>query len=236
MSRSCKIAVSQQREHCRRKGPSCGRPAAPTLLALGSGWGGGGDSAPPLSEITADTCQGIHPQEGARLIQITQDEGLQAHSQLRSMSLRSSFWEPKAELLTLRLRLEWRWTSFGLSVFRWWPRSGSVGPAALFSLQLSYVLFMPFVECPALRGHRWQRQAEDNEGRCQLALQDLAVGSVRWPQSGRGETIPGLPAGPYIFDRITPSPAWRGSRSGDLVLQAPPSSWPCLLIRNRLIT
>lgn len=71
----------------------------------------------------------------------------------------------------------------------------SFGPAALFSLQLSYVIFMPFVERPALRGHRWQRQAEDNKGGCQLALQDLAVASVQRPQSVRGETIPGLPAG-----------------------------------------
>lgn len=92
---------------------------------------------------------------------------------------------------------------------RWWPRSRSVGPAALFSLQLSYVLFMPFVARPALRGQRWQCRAEDNKGRCQLALQDLAVDSLRWPQSGRGETVPGLPAGPYIFDCITtPHPAF----------------------------
>lgn len=89
---------------------------------------------------------------------------------------------------------------------RWGPRSRSVGPAALFSLQLSYVLFMPFVARPALRGHRWQRRAEDNKGRCQLALQDLAVDSLRWPQSERGEAVPGLPAGPYIFDCITPPP------------------------------
>lgn len=98
---------------------------------------------------------------------------------------------------------------------RRWPRSRSVGPAALFSLQLSYVLFMPFVARPALRGHRWQRRAEDNKGRCQLAPQDLAVDSLRWPQSGRGETVPGLPAGPYIFDCITtphppPSPCLEG--------------------------
>lgn len=57
-------------------------------------------------------------------------------------------------------------------------RAGSVGPAALFSLQFSYVLFMPFVERPALHGHRWQCQAEDNEGRCQLTLQDLAVSTM----------------------------------------------------------
>lgn len=113
---------------------------------------------------------------------------------------------PKAELLTLRLRLQLRWTTFGWSLYRWWPRSGSAGPTAVFSLQLSYVLFMPFVERPALRGHRWQRQAEDNKGRRQLALRDLAVDSVRWPWLGRGETIPGLPAGPYIFYRITPPP------------------------------
>lgn len=123
------------------------------------------------------------------------------------------------------------WT-FASSLYRWWPRSGSVGPAALFSLQFSYVLFMPFVERPALHGHSWQRQAEDNKGRCQIALQDLAVDSVQWPHPGREETIPGLPPGPYLFFRITPSPGWRGSRSGDLVLQAPPSSWLCLLIRN----
>lgn len=80
----------------------------------------------------------------------------------------------------------------------------SVGPAALFSLQLSYVIFMPFVERPALRGHRWQRQAEDNKGGCQLALQDLAAASVQWPQLVRGETSPGLPAGLQGFYRITP--------------------------------
>lgn len=82
----------------------------------------------------------------------------------------------------------------------------SVGPAALSSLQLSYVIFMPFVERPALRGHRWQRQARDNKGGCQLALQDLAVASVQWPQSVRGETIPGLPAGLGGFYHITHPP------------------------------
>lgn len=82
----------------------------------------------------------------------------------------------------------------------------SVGPAALFSLQLSYVIFMLFVERPALRGHPWQRQAEDNKGGCQLALQDLAVASVQWPQLVRGEMIPGLPAGLRGFYRITPPP------------------------------
>lgn len=65
---------------------------------------------------------------------------------------------------------------------------------------------MPFVERPALRGRRWQRQDEDNKGGCQLALQDLAVASVQWPQLVRGETIPGLPAGLQGFYRITPPP------------------------------
>lgn len=69
----------------------------------------------------------------------------------------------------------------------------SVGPAALFSLQLSYVTFMPFVERPALRGRRWQRQAEDNKGGCQRALQDLAEDSVRWPQLGRGRRVQSCP-------------------------------------------
>ena len=60
----------------------------------------------------------------------------------------------------------------------WTLLSGSVGPAALFSLQLSYVLFMPSVECPALPGHWWHCQTEDNKNGCQRALQDLAVDSV----------------------------------------------------------
>ena len=54
--------------------------------------------------------------------------------------------------------------------------AGSVGPAALSSLRLSYVLFMPSVACPALVGHwhGWQWQREDNKSVCQLAPHDLA--------------------------------------------------------------
>lgn len=107
MSRSWKIAVSQRREHggewwvggiegvrewplmlvLQEKGPSSGRPAAPTLLPWGGGvfadggGGAGGGSAPPLSEITVDTCQALRPRDRARLIQATWDNGLQAHSE-----------------------------------------------------------------------------------------------------------------------------------------------------------
>lgn len=67
------------------KGPSGGRPAAPTLLPYGGVWGwrriAGRGSAPPLSEITVDTCQALRPRDRARLIQATRDNGLQAHSE-----------------------------------------------------------------------------------------------------------------------------------------------------------
>lgn len=64
------------------KGPSRGRPVAPTLLPWRGGGEADGGSAPSLSQITADTCQAILPRDRARLIQTTQEHGLQAHSEV----------------------------------------------------------------------------------------------------------------------------------------------------------
>lgn len=100
--------------------------------------------------------------------------------------------------------------------------SGSVGPAAPFSLQLSYVLFMPSVECPALPGHWWQCQTEDNKCGCQLALQDLAADSVWWPQSGSREMISALPAGLW-GDPQTSIALPLGSWGSRFALR----TWPC---------
>lgn len=60
--------------------PCC--PHTPALWGVvGVERGAGGGSAPPLSEITVVTCQALHPRDRARLIQATQDNGFQAHSE-----------------------------------------------------------------------------------------------------------------------------------------------------------
>lgn len=147
------------------------------------------------------------------------------------MSRCSSRRAPRVELSARRSPLSFRRAAFGWSVYEWRPLCWPCCPVLITAL-ICYI----YAVCRASSSawHRWQRQAEDNKGGCQLALQDLAVASVQWPQLVRGEMIPGLPAGLQGFYRITPPPltARRGSRFGDLVLHSPPSSGLCLLIRN----
>lgn len=196
---------------CRKKGLLCELPRCPHAPAPSRPNRVGpdrGSAPPPQLSCPQKTGQDNHwhlpsyPTPGPethRFKQTTQDNGLETHADVWSMSHCSSRSELKVELLALQtsattvIVLDSVWAVY-LCISMNIHRSGSVGPAALFSLQLSYVLFMLSVECPALPGHwhGWQCQTEDNKSGCQLALQDLAVDSVWWPQS---EMISALPAG-----------------------------------------
>lgn len=182
MSRSWKIAVSQKHKHRgERRGEGAGGadpgdvallekgllselpycPHAPAPSGLTGRGADKGSSLPPQLPCPQKTIQDnrwhlpSYPTprlEAHRFKQTTQDNGFK---HIRPVLLCGSRRKPKVELLALQAFC-YICNCIGL-LFSCLPvcinGQCTVGPATLFSLQLSYVLFMPFVECPALSGH-----------------------------------------------------------------------------------